>query len=453
MRTRIVHACILLATLLLAACSGISANSHPLSASSSSQTTSRAHSSGPLGVYVGATDGTVIALNPTTGAVRWRHQFTCACPADVQAVANGLIYAGSSIPVGGTSTSTFLAALDASDGSVRWQLTTPGKGKFSAVQSGVAYITSVAPNDLPTQHNEMQARNATSGALLWHTQLSGTGDIAATLAGNTIYLTSFDSSRYYYFEHRWTALYALDAANGAVRWQQSLGASDFIEAVANGRLYLNEGVTDIVCGSNIVALDANDGSNLWAFPKEAATDCASFIGAEHTLVYGITSYSNPASSSRQSTLFALDVRDGSSAWQVSPPFNDRAFHVGLLANGTIYLPSSSDGLLAYRSTNGSPLWHVQGESGWLGFAGGVLYTSTGHSFDALSPATGAVRWRYQTSDTITLSAAANGIVYVVSIRLDATYRRYQTLVALETSKGKPLWRFPLGTSEDIPLIG
>ncbi len=63
MRKRIVHAVALLATLLLAGCAGISANSLPHSADSSSSTMSKARPSAPLGVYVGATDGTVPALH------------------------------------------------------------------------------------------------------------------------------------------------------------------------------------------------------------------------------------------------------------------------------------------------------------------------------------------------------------------------------------------------------
>ncbi len=434
MRKRIAHALALLATLVLAGCAGIRANSHPPSA--------------PLGVYVGAADGTVTALDPSTGAVRWRYRFACACPAHVQAVANGLIYTSAALPPNRTSTATDLAALDASDGSVRWQLTTPGKGKFSALENGVAYITSVAPNDLPSQHNEIQARNAASGALLWHTQLAGTGDIAATIAGETIYLTSFDSSRYYAYEHRWTALYALDAANGAIRWQTSLGASDFILAVANGQLYVNEGVTDIVCDSTIHALNAGDGTEHWAFPRQA-TGCTSFIGTERTLVYGITS--TTISPPGQTALYALSAADGSQAWQIDAPFPSGT---ALLANGAIYLPSRDGDILAYSSSNGSPLWHAHGEGGRLWTAGGVLYTAVyGQGFAALNPATGAVRWRYQTNDMITLSTVAHGIAYVVSSHPDATFVWHQTLIALDAGTGKPLWRLQITTRQDTPLVG
>lgn len=448
MRKRTVHTVALLATLLLAGCGGISANSLPPSADSSSSTTSPARPPAPLGVYVGATDGTVTALDPTTGAVRWRYQFACACPAHVQAVANGLIYAVASLPANETSTTASLSALDASNGSVRWQLTTPGKGTFSAVQKGAAYITSVAPTDLPTQHNEIQARNAGNGALLWHTSLSGTGDLAATLAGATLYLTSFDSNRYYSFEHRWTALYALDVTNGSVRWQRSLGASDFILAVANGQIYVNEGVTDIVCGSTIHALNATDGTEHWAFPKET-TGCASFIGTDRTLIYGITS--TTISPPGQSTLYTLNSSDGSKAWQIDAPFPSGT---ALLANGAIYLPSRSGNVLAYSSGNGSLLWHAHGEGGQLWAVNGALYTSIyGQSFDALNPTTGAVRWRYQTNDMITLSTATHGIAYVVSSHPDATFVRHQSLIALDADDGKLLWSVRIGTTEDAPLIG
>ncbi len=433
MYRNVFQACVLLSILLLAGCGA------PVA--------SRTRSSAPLSVYIGSTDGTVSALRPGNGTVRWRYHVTCACPADVQALANGMVYVSATLNPGRPSASTVLYALNAADGSVRWQMATPGTGTFSAVIKNVAYITLAAAND---EYNEMQARNASDGALLWHTRVAGTGDLAATVADETVYLASFDSQRYYYNEHRWTAFYALNLADGTIRWHRTLSLGDAILAAANGQLYAQEGLTDVVCSSNAAALNASDGTERWVFPKDARDwrDCTSLIGAEHNLVYGITTHENPPSV--QSSIYALNADGGSRSWQVDLPFD---IHGALLANGTIYLPSN-DALVAYSARDGSLRWHVQGGSNQIFSFDGVLYRSIwGQSLDALNPATGTLRWRYQTDETVSLSAVASGTLYGISSTPATGSAQQHDIVALNAGDGKLLWRFQIGASEDAPLVG
>jgi outer membrane protein assembly factor BamB len=449
---------ILSSILLLAGCGGASTSVPAASATLSSPAsgaTDLAQPTAPLSVYIGSTDGMVSALNPGDGSVRWRYQATCACPVDVPALVNGVVYVNASLNGSGPGAGTFLNALNASDGSVRWQMTTPGTGKFSAVIKNVAYITSVAPTDDPTQHNELQARNASDGALLWRTAIAGTGGLAAAVADDTLYLASFDSNRYYVDEHRWTAFYALNITDGTVRWHRTLGTSDFILAVANGQLYAQEGLTDVVCSSNVSVLNASDGSDRWAFPTDTQDGraCTSWLGTEHNLVYGITTHET--SSTVQCSLYALNAGDGSRSWQIDVPLGTGAGLLvnGLLANGMIYLPVH-DALAAYSARDGSQRWRVRGESGPINLFNGVLYSSTGgKSLDALNPATSSLQWRYQTADVVSLSALATGMLYgVASYRVTSSVW-HQDVVALKAGTGKLLWRFPIGTSEDAPLVG
>jgi outer membrane protein assembly factor BamB len=368
----------------------------------------------------------------------------------VQALANGLVFVRVALNPVGSSGGTTLYALNALNGSVRWQMTTPGAGTVSAVIKHVAYITAVAPNDDPAQHNELQARDASDGSLLWRIQIAGTGDLAATIADQTIYLASFDSQRYYYNEHRWTAFYALNVADGTIRWHRTLGLSAGILAVANGQIYAQVGLTDVVCSSNVASLDASAGAEQWQFPKDTQDerDCTSFIGAENNVVCGMTTHENPPTV--QTSLYALSAADGSKRWQITLPTNARD---AALANGTIYF-SSDDGLAAYRVEDGSRLWSVRGEGGRVfPFNGGLYASLAGRSVDALDPASGVLRWRYQTDDTVRLATVANGILLGVGSYKVTDAVWHQEIVALSASSGRLLWRFQIGRSDDSPLVG
>ena len=165
---------------------------------------------------------------------------------------------------------------------------------------------------------------------------------------------------------------------------------------------------------------------------------------------GVSNYDHAA-------LYALKTADGSRVWQVdSIPFDSGA----LLANGALYLssapsgPSAGGDLTAYGTRDGSSLWRARGAGGSLWVFGGMLYTSIlGVGLEALRPANGSPKWRYQTSDAAFLTASANDILYGgLSYRItSASWGR--GIVALHTSNGRLPWRVQIGMSEDFPLVG
>ncbi len=438
---------LLLSILALGGCGGTSTSA---STESSSRSTTPTTSLAPLSVYIGTSDGVVYALKPADGSVRWRYQAACVCVADVQAVTNGLVYVSVARPPGGPTGENILYALDASDGSVRWHIATSGAGKFAAVLANVTYIMLRAPTDDPAQHNELQARNASDGSLLWHVSLAGTGDLEAVVADGTLYVASFDSQRYYYNEHRWTAFYAINAADGTMRWHRMVGLSAAILAVTNGHLYAQEGLTDVVCSSNVSELDASDGAEQWDFPKDTQDwrDCVSFVGSENNVVYGMTTHENPPIV--QSSLYALNAADGSPRWQITLP---TGAYDAALANGLTYF-SSDEALGAYRVGDGARVWSAQGAGGQVYPINGRLYVSmSGRGVEALDPASGALQWRYQSDATIRLATVANNILLGVGSYqvTDSVWR--QAVMALSASSGRLLWRFQIGSSDDSPLVG
>jgi outer membrane protein assembly factor BamB len=405
----------------------------------------------PLSVYVGSTDGFVSALVATTGVMRWRTQVSHAPTASavrVAALAAGTLYAIAT-DVGKRPGTTVLTALRASDGSALWQKTFVGSGTVVAASQGAVYL---ALDGNGSVANTIEMLRAQDGAVLWRLQVAGTGPLHASMYDGTIYVTSFTamlpSPGYYYAT---TLLYTLDAKTGTVHWHSEIGRTNYVATVANGEVYLVDTGTDVVCDPNVLhVLSAGDGAERW----QVAGTLLRLLGVEQGRAY-VTDVPQGCSAFtyEQIALHALNTDNGSSVWQIDL---QSQYYGGPLAYGMIYLPGESNALAAYSARDGSLLWYVQGENGRLWVFGGELYTSiSGWGLDALNRATGAVRWRYRTSDQVSLASVAQGILYGVSSHQIANAVWNQTVVAVRTTDGKLLWRFPIGagTDTDAPIVG
>ena len=454
MRMRALRAFLLLGSLVLAACdqtSIVTAPQSPRTPGSLSSSSVRCPTlpTAPLSVYIGSIDGAISALNADNGTVRWRSVVATSSTSrvvTVAALADGVVYAtGADIRTG--STSTFLYALRASDGSALWQKTLVGAGVVIAARECVVYFALGGSGSTP---NEIQMLRAQDGAVLWRTQVEGTGPLHARVSQGTLYVTSFTtllpSPGYYYAS---THLYALNLSTGAISWHSQLARTNYVAAAANGEVYLIDSGTDVVCDPKVLhVLSANDGKERW----QIAGTLLNLIGVEPGRTY-VTDIPEGCSAPTYDhiVLRALNTDDGSSVWQVELQSQD---YGGSIANGVIYLPGEGNAIGAYSARNGSLLWRDQGESGQLWVLDEGLYTSIwGMGLDALNPATGAVRWRYRTSDLVSLSAVVHGILYGVSSHQSTSSSWNQALVAITSSDGQLLWRFPIGPNEDSPIIG
>jgi outer membrane protein assembly factor BamB len=408
--------------------------------------TSLAQPTAPLSVYVGSRAGTVAALNAASGAVRWRFPVaSSASTTTVAALAEGAVYV-SATNVNQHPLTTVLAALRASDGLDLWHTTRAGDAAVVATGPGVVYLALSGNGATP---HEMQMLRAQDGAVLWRTQVEGAGPLHASMHEGTIYVTSFTtqlpSPGYFYSS---TIVYALNASTGAVTWHSALARTNYLAAAAGEAVYFVDSGTDVVCEPQVLhVLSASDGTGRW----HMGGTLLRLIGLEQGRAYVATVPDGCAALTYDHTaLSALNTGDGSKVWQIDVP----SAYSGPLANGVIYLPGAGTALAAYRARDGSRLWQVQGESGRLWVLDKGLYTSVaGQGLDALDPATGAVRWRYQPREDVSLSTIANGILYGISSRQITGSSRNQAIVALTTSDGKLLWTFQIGTSDDTPIVG
>ncbi len=449
--------CLLILLLLLAGCSGIGATSPPHAPGSSSSQII-AQPAAPLSVYIGGAAGTVFALNPDGGTVRWQSQVANASTTTVAALADGVVYVGANDPGNHPSRIASLSAFRASDGMLLWHKALAGASAIAAISKGVVYLTFGGDGSASSQPNEILALRAQDGSVLWDAHLDGMGPVRARLFNGTLYVTSFNTlvpSPGYYYDV--TFVYALNASTGAVTWHKSVGRTNYVVAVADAQVYLLDTGTDYVCDPKALhVLRASDGVERW----QTVGTFLNLLGVEQGMAYVVDVPEGCAAQDyTHGALYALHTADGSRAWQVAASPG-----LGALSKGVIYLPSAGGNangssakggsLDAYSARNGALLWHAQGESGQVSVFNGVLYTSMwGLALDALNPANGARQWRYQTGDTVFLSTTASGMLYgVIAHRLtDSSFGH--DVVAFNANSGKLLWRFQIGTSEDSPIVG
>ncbi len=156
-------------------------------------------------VYFGAEDGRIYALDKD-GNLRWTHKTESMVFSSPAVADNGELYIG--------SLDSTLYALGA-DGSELWRFTIPATGSMqgSIVASptvgldGKVYIGSIF-------HPTLYALNAADGSIAWQNTLSGDGICSSPVVGadGTIYLVTTNSK----------LLQAINPANGAVLWTVDL---------------------------------------------------------------------------------------------------------------------------------------------------------------------------------------------------------------------------------------
>ena len=238
--------------------------------------------------------------------------------------------------------------------------------------------------------------------------------------------------------------YAIDPANGRIRWRYDAGSPIFATAA------VAQGIVCFGANSRIIGLDAATGAFRWEHPaggffqSAAATDGDAFY---------LGGWDN--------TLYALDAATGKARWtaeigrgangKFAPAFSPAAS--GPAAAGGRVVIAGLDGVLyALEARGGTPLWQIRAPNGGDPFGhttlaasadGQTLYAAgTGEqgTVYAIEGATGHILWQ----------SAIGQPIYDSAPRLSPDGKSLAIMgfrgrvAVLETGAGSRLWTYELG---------
>jgi len=285
------------------------------------------------------------ALDAATGELIWKYRV--GMTDDAVTVHEGIVY----------SASDSLYSLDAYSGSLLWATDQANwQGSSPIVYSGKVYA-----GTLLGIRSRFSCFDSQTGSVLWVDTLYGHTASCCALSDGVLYVPSYGWSG---------SLYALDAENGAIIWENDdsyYGYWDSSPVVVDGVIY--------ICGFDGIArgIDSSTGTTLWA---EEITPGANYIAATPAYAYG--------------DLFFAD--------QLS------SFH-------------------CLDALTGIPVWSVPGvQHGSSGIADGMVFYGEGAEraygrVVALSCESGDEIWSYQTGGTEIYSSPAitDGVVYIAGM--------------------------------------
>lgn len=275
-----------------------------------------------------ASDGKQLWATTITGNI-WR---VGGASQEMLATADDVVY-------GATTGGVF--ALRASDGQRLWNTPLSG-GPTSPVRvmDGLVYVAGTTAEINPSQRTTtIYAFDAKTGGARWKYQTQAQNLNRIALTSSAVYAASDTSSI------GQSDLYALNAANGTVRWQGQLRYGAYTLTATPGALYVNS-------QAGLAAFDAATGASLWHISQSPMDDLAPVVVAG--VVYLTVLDLNATGSA--GVMQALDARYGKKLWQTTLDTNAAYVTVD---NETIYVGGSS--AYALQASDGHILWSYGGK--------------------------------------------------------------------------------------------
>ncbi len=221
-------------------------------------------------VYAGGYNGKIHAFNSSSLEIRWVYPRE----GNLQPVIGGVVVAQGKVYFGGSDGKVY--ALDAATGDRQWEFETGDKiWSTPAIDGDTLFIGSF--------DNKLYALNVADGSKKWEFETEGA--IAATplVYDNTVYIGSFD--RY---------LYAVDATDGSLRWKFMSENWFWAEPV----VYDNTVYAGSLDGK-VYALQANSGDKVAEFNLESPVssspvivDSAIIFASREGAIYNLNTGSN-----------------------------------------------------------------------------------------------------------------------------------------------------------------
>ncbi len=291
-------------------------------------------------VYVGSKDDQLFAVDASDGTQKWQIEVGGAAP---PAVADGTVYA-----IGHNGN---LYAIDARNGTQEWQFEVGDWGTSSpAVAGGTVYFGHT--------DNYLYAVDASDGTLHWQFETDDWVSSSPAVVDGTVYVGSDDNY-----------LYAVDANQGTQEWQFEVGGSVFSSpAVADGTVYVGS------ADNYLYAVDAGTGEEQWCFKTGDWVESSPAV-ANDTVFVG----------SNDNYLYAVDASDGTKQWHFET--GDSVNSSPTVANGVVYFGSRDKNLYAVDVSDGTQQWRLEnGITNSLAVADDTIYvgvTTNGNYLYAL----------------------------------------------------------------------
>ena len=362
----------------------------------------------PRSLYFGGNRGNLYAVNAQTGSLRWcirlsdpAPQITprpcpfAHCPSipaflivGTPAVVDGVVY----VCVSGSDETGSTYAFNASDGSLRWHTAS------SCGMNSMAFMNNAIPLvDDGVVYSGLCALRAQDGQVLWQ-------EIRANILQEGVFMPLAEADGILYASTQ-AAVYALNAADGSVRWRYPPHAEMTVGgllavSVSNQTLIVGtQGSVDQPETSAAYAVNIGNGSLRW-YHLMGDYKGATFL---NNVAYV---------SSGNSYLYAFNAINGTERWRSKLSYSP---YPPIVAQGILY--TNSNGAYAVDSADGKVLWHqslgydqsfsfgpsvvIDGTdflSGTDGSGGGTIY--------ALDARTGAEYWHSAAIDQLSPPAVA-----------------------------------------------
>ncbi len=284
-------------------------------------------------VFVGGHDGYLYALDAASGEKLWEFE-TGGRVVSTPAVAGGRVFFGSA--------DNYIYALDAADGTLIWKAES-GVREFCRISYRGVRSSPVAVNGhlfIGGCDGRIRAFDVSTGRLLWLLDSQTEGSYASpAYAEGTVYTGSDGLRR--------SALFAIDAASGQVKWRKDLSRQLYATpAVAGSVVYAH------VRDDHVYALNVEDGSVRWKTPAPAPqhgssvftdlTKSSPALTPDHLLV-GIGR-----------ALVAMERKTGTILWRSET--GGKVDSSPLVVGDTVYVGSDDGVFYAFALNNGRPLW-------------------------------------------------------------------------------------------------
>ena len=292
----------------------------------------------------------------------------------------------------------YLYAINASDGTLRWQYPQAGKARSyfattPALSGGALYLTD--------DNGQAYKLEAATGQQAWIRKLDGAIRSAPIVSGGIVYFGSGNSH-----------CYALSAETGQVIWDVAADGPVTTSPTITGGL-----VVFASSDNNVYSLNARTGRKAWAMPFDADPSIAPPV------FDGVTLYVTAGD-----TIYRLDPSNAARRGPIKLPTN--VLLPPTVSSDSVYVITQSNALYALTSS-GRERWRVTLDAAATApplLAGDLLIVSTQPGIlSAYDVSDGKLTWRYSVQASATdsqpkypstsINAApivADGTLYVVS---------------------------------------